>query len=358
VHNEYDITQRFVADFTLKNLEILIANFNAGNFNKALARIKETDFTIYEHLPPPSVINNHTEGPNIWEQTIILLDGIGQLVTVIIDNLNGFKTSGLLASQKVELLGHFNTISTWANTQRVVFENNRTGRNGGYGLKEFFEDLNLLQLLNIVNDLFAIDKGIEDSYLLGLLDSIFKADDSGVLDKIDDTSWTPTKQVNGKFEIIDVNITDEDIYNTKNKKSNYDGFINGLENGMKSNGNDNKEVLMRLLSQLIPQGLLTGDGNVPDTLDGLMWLYTNDDIDNGLAAARDNLRVYGNLTTRFNANLITDEDLENEDLTNKPGGLAYLAMTSHSLSHTKLWEDVEKNLKASFGSGKNSGFKG
>ncbi|WP_397363474.1 hypothetical protein [Olleya sp. R77988] len=29
VHNEYGITQRFVADFSLKNLEILLANYDA-----------------------------------------------------------------------------------------------------------------------------------------------------------------------------------------------------------------------------------------------------------------------------------------------------------------------------------------
>lgn len=354
VHNEYDITQRFVADFSLKNLEILIVNYNEGDFDNALNRIKETDFSTYEQLGL-HIINNHTEGPYMWEQTIVLLDGIEQLSRIIIDNLNAFETTSLLASQKTELLGHFNTISLWARTQRTVFENNRTGRNGGYGRAEFFEDLDLLQVLNIVNTIFEIDQGVDDSYLLGLLDSIFKADESGVLDKIDDTSWTPEKQVDNKFEIIDVNITDKDSYDTRNRKSNYDGFISGIENAMKNNEDDKKEVLMRLLSQLIPADAFLSSA---EKLDVLMYLYTNDAMDDALAAARDNLNTYGGLVNRLAANLVTAEDLENENLTNKPGSLGYLAVTSHSLSHTQLFPEIEKALRSSFGSGKNPGFKG
>ncbi|WP_397363475.1 hypothetical protein [Olleya sp. R77988] len=159
---------------------------------------------------------------------------------VVIDSFKAFDTTPLLATQKAELLGHFNTISLWATTQSQVFVNNRIKRKGGYGRAEFFEDLNLLQVLNIVNTLFAINNGINGSYLLGVLDSIFKTNNSGVVDQIDDTSWTPTNQVNGKFEIVDVNITDEDPYHKKNKKSNYDGFIDGIEKGVKSNGKEVK----------------------------------------------------------------------------------------------------------------------
>lgn len=360
VHNKYDITQRFIADFSLKNLEVLIANYTAGDFDNALNRINEADFDIYEQLGGSHAVNNHTEGPHMWEQTIILLDGIQQLMTVIINNLNCFETKTLLASQKVELLTQFNRISLWANTQRPVFQGSRTSRSGGYGRAEFFEDLNLIEVLGIVNTLFAIENGIENSYLLNLLNDIFQTNESGILDKTDDTSWSPENQTKGKYKITQVPIFDEDPYDEKETKSNYDGFISGIEEAMITNKSDVREVLMRLLSQVIPQGLLTGDGNIPDTLDSLMWLYTNDDIDNGLAAARDNLRVYGNLTTRFYANLIAEEDLENEELglEEKPGSLVYLATKSHSLSHTKLWEDVEKTLKESFGSGKNPGFKG
>ncbi len=354
VHNDYDITQRFVADFSLKNLEILIANYNAGDFDTALNRIKETDFSTYEQLGL-SIINNHTEGPYMWEQTIILLDGIERLAQVIIDNLNAFKTTDLLVSQKTELLGHFNTISRWARSQRGVFENNRTGRSGGYGRSEFFEDLDLLQVLTIVNTIFDIDQGIEDSYLLGLLDSVFKTNASGIVDKIDDTSWTPEKQVNSKFEIVDLDITNKDVYDTRHKKSNYDGFISGIENALKTHGDDKREVLMRLLSQLIPANAFTSSA---EKLDVLMYLYTNDAMDNALAAARDNLNTYGALVNRFYANLITDADLENNSLTNKPGSLGYLAMTSHGLSHTQLFPEIEEALKMSFGSGKNPGFKG
>lgn len=41
----------------------------------------------------------------------------------------------------------------------------------------------------------------------------------------------------------------------------------------------------------------------------------------------------------------------------KPETIPYLAMTSHSLSHTKFWKDVEDGLKSAFSSGKNPGYK-
>jgi hypothetical protein len=52
VHNEYDITQQFIADFSLINLEILIIKLDKGDFDKALIRIKQTNFKPFDMLSP------------------------------------------------------------------------------------------------------------------------------------------------------------------------------------------------------------------------------------------------------------------------------------------------------------------
>jgi hypothetical protein len=41
----------------------------------------------------------------------------------------------------------------------------------------------------------------------------------------------------------------------------------------------------------------------------------------------------------------------------RPGTIPYLAMTSHGLSHTQFWPEVEEALKGVFSSGINTGYK-
>ena len=61
---------------------------------------------------------------------------------------------------------------------------------------------------------------------------------------------------------------------------------------------------------------------------------------------------------RYHANLVVKNDKkEIKDMIKRPGTIPYLAMNSHSLSHTQFWKEVENNLKTSFSSGKNLGYK-
>lgn len=45
------------------------------------------------------------------------------------------------------------------------------------------------------------------------------------------------------------------------------------------------------------------------------------------------------------------------DMMKRAGTIPYLAMTSHGLSHTQFWPEVEDGLKNAFSSGKNPGYK-
>ncbi len=354
VYNQYDITQRFVADFTLENLEILLANFKIEEFEKVTKRLNNFDFSIYNELGIWNVVDNETEGPLMWSQTEIILSCIRDVLEIIIKNVSYFKASGPLFTEKETLLARLRALHTWAETQRGVFERNSRNRDGGYGRSEFLEDINLLEVLRMINVITAINTGVQDSYLLTVLNNIIQNKASGVIQMIDDTTWTPKEQVQGAFSIIDISITDKDPYDKRNLKSAYEGFITGIEDQVRLNKNDLKEVIMRLVSQLVQPGVV---GNIGGILDKMMYLYTDDAIDNALELASNNLMMYEELITRFNANLVTVEDQENEALKNKPGSLPYLAKISHSLSHSELWGDVEKELRSSFGSKKNPGYK-
>lgn len=353
VYNEYDITQRFVADFTLKNLESLILNFNPANFNKAIEEIRKTNFSAFDHLTD-IVINNKTEGPFLWRETEVFLRGLKTLCDAAIEYVSSLSETGILSGQKAEFLSLLNNIRTWAIGRATVFERHKVKRKGGYGRSEYFNDLDLLTVFRFANTLFAINKGVEDSYILGVLDQISNPDGQGsITDRIDDTTWTPAQQVKGSFEIVQVPILTKDDYHSRNKKNNYDTFITGIEQCVR----DNKpyairELLMRLFSQMISPQL------VKDVLDKLPLaeLYFTGKKDTEVKTFKRSLKKYYTLINTYHADLITEADRQNEALTEKPGSLPYLSMVSHSLSHTELFPEVKEALCASFGSGKNPGY--
>lgn len=353
VRNEYDLTQRVVADFTLKNLEILIQNFNGKDLEKALDRIKETNMAAFDHLSD-LVINNDTEGPFLWRETAVLLDGVQMILKVIMDMIAKVGDTGILSSQKRLLITRLTAIRNWAITQGRIFENNRINRDGGYGRSEFVEDLNPAAALREVNILLAIQTGIADSFLLNLLASIVEPNASGISEIIDDTVTSPKQQVKGAFNIVDIPIFTKDPYHTRNRKANFDRFVNDLENCVKAKRPDMlQEILMRLISQFTTAQALR---DVATKLGYLEYIVTGD-LDTQVKRLKGNITVYSNLVARFNADLVTPADRDNNELTEKPGSVPYLAMVSHSLSHTKLFDDVKDALTSSFSSGKNPGYK-
>ncbi len=390
VYNEYDITQRFVADFSLVNLEYVLASLDSDILTKTLKKIRLIIASnVYAPLTETfNTIDNHTEGPLIWARTALLLNNVAIIFSEILKTINNFKIETLLA-EKNELIRAFTALHNWATTTAQVFERNSNNRNRGYDSWDFGTDLNLLPELQVLNNLLQIENGVEDSNILGILATIF-SDNSGVTDSIDDTSWTPKNQIKD-ISMEPVNITTEDEYHTRNRKTNYDGFVSGVENAIKNN--NLREVLMRLLSQLIA---VENIDSIIDSVDKVEYIIKGQ-ADNQLKRLRkDLLPVYRRLIDQFNANLIAEEDIpteenEEENENRMPdnafsteaqeqfneqlaaieietntqttatvlvhGSIHYLATVSHSLSHTRLWEGVEKELRKAFSSGKNPGYK-
>jgi len=206
----------------------------------------------------------------------------------------------------------------------------------------------------LINRITAIDDGVSDSFILGFLENVFMEEENGLVAKIDDTSTSPENQVNGAFPIEDFDITDLDPYDEKGKKSDFEKFATGIEDAQKE-GNL-KEILMRMVSQFI------NPDDVQAIVDGINkaeWIMMGD-WDDELKELRGNLEVYQGLVNEYNMDLVTEEDKNNEELHIKPGSIPYLAMTSHSLSHTDLFDDDEHNVKdaltAAFSSGENPGY--
>ncbi|WP_108737578.1 hypothetical protein [Flavobacterium kingsejongi] len=347
VHNEYDITQRFVADFTLINLEILITNFQKGDFDKALARLKEPDFKVYDMLNRKLGGLNLAEGRNMWRQTAILLDGVSLLLSAILKYINSIKTDKF-KTEKKQFTGLLGRLQKWANDARTTFISHQNSRPGNYSRGAFFDDINLLHILRLLNEFLAIRTNENDSYLLGVLEVFFR-ENTGITDSIEETAWNPKKQTKG-LEIVDVNITPDEIYDARNKKKNFDGFINGIQAAQRNN--KLREILMRLLSQFVTGAQIQAIRDKISTLEYVVWGAEDDEL---VLLRETNLRVYQGLVTRYNADLIARYDKE-LPLADRPGGIPYLATVSHSLSHTQFWEKAEIGLRSAFSSGVNKGY--
>ncbi|MDE5449795.1 hypothetical protein KRE38_12265, partial [Elizabethkingia meningoseptica] len=112
-----------------------------------------------------------------------------------------------------------------------------------------------------------------------------------------------------------------------------------------------EEVLMRLFSQFVKPFVMTA---VYYLLDALEFIVTGE-LDTQIKRLRRSVGVYGDLVKQYHADLITKDDAKNiKDMPDRPGSVPYLALASHSLSHTQFWEDVKTELESAFSSGRKS----
>lgn len=402
VHNDYDLTQRVIADFTLKNLEILIQNSNSEGIKEAKSKITEKNEEVEEEGETVKKSNSdrimdilfvrgileREQLLDLWQRTPILLDGVQQYLAEWIKNINSLEgKTTILQAQKQEIILHITNIRNWAIERKEFFESRmqeittwvdtplppiditditrstarRIAEANRFSRGVYINDINLQGLLPTLNTILDIPERFATrdffgAYLIDMLASIVMADASGISDIIDDTVTTPKEQVKGAFEIVDLPITDKDEYHTRSTKDNYQGFVQPIEMCVRAKRPDTlQEVLVRLVSQEVPTNYLRHFINFSDWV--IELAVTDDNNDEQLDILQENLETYLAVIERFQVDLITEEDQEDDELEDKPGSLAYFAMMSHSLSHTKLWDEVKEALTSSFSSGKNPGYK-
>lgn len=350
VHNEYDLTQQLVADFSLVNLEVFLQNFHMDNFDKGIEVLKKIDTSAFHNLYDIS-INDKTEGPFLWRETAKFLKGINILTSEFIKYIKSLEVKvASLDKEKDEFVALLNKFLQWTYEAHNNFSANSSTRKGGYGRSEFIQDLKLTSGVSILNELFDIKTGVKDSYVLHLLARVF-AEKKGLTDSIEVNSWSPKDQAKG-LSVQDINITTHDPYHSRGKKAICDNFISGAVGAMQRNNLE--ELLMRLFSQFIKPQYMTIAYYVLDVAE----IFVSGDLDTQVTNLRKNIGRYGELVKKFHANLVTEQDKKTyKDILKTPGSVPYLATASHSLSHTQFWPQVESGLRGAFSSGKNPGYK-
>ncbi|WP_029269198.1 hypothetical protein [Flavobacterium sp. KJJ] len=350
VHNEYDLTQRLVADFSLVNLEIFLRNFQIEKFQKGMNTLKSVNTSAFDVLYS-TYIEDDIEGPSLWSETAKGLAGINQLTEEFINYIKSIDLNKpSLDKDRDQFVTILKSFLHWTYMTYTTFTKNSIKRKGGYGRSEFIEDLDLPSAIANLNTLFNIKTGVKDSYILHLLAQLF-AENSGVTDSIEINSWTPKTQTKG-LSILDLNITKYDLYNSRGKKAICDGFINLTSKALQNNNLE--EVLMRLFSQFVKPEIMT----YVVFAFHLAEIYFKGKTDAQIKILRKNIERYSTLVKQYHAGLVTKKDeTEIIDMMKRPGTIPYLAMTSHGLSHTQFWPEVEDGLRNAFSSGKNHGYK-
>jgi hypothetical protein len=350
VHNAYDLTQQLIADFSLTNLEGLLMSFQMDKFETGIQMVKSVDkdiiMTYFKSLIWQDLKNKATLA---WRETAKAFLGFNIIIGEFIKYINSLKIENSnLQKEKALFINLLNNLQRWTSD----VHKNYSSITEGYDKSTWVKNLNLTQGLQVLNILLAIKTGPKDSYLLNLLAGIF-GENKGITDSIDETAWTPKKQTKS-LPILDVPIFESDPYNSRNKKREFEGFLKGAQNAVHTRNLE--DLLMRLLSQFIKPSMLTF---IVRTIDYAIEPVVFGKLDTEVTTLRKNLAIYSKFVTQYHAGLVTEKDEKafEKDIMKAPGSVSYLAMASHSLSHTQLWKKVEDGLRNSFSSGVNPRYK-
>jgi hypothetical protein len=348
VHNAYDLTQQLVANFSLNNLEGLLKSFQMERFEIGINTVKgvKTD-VITKYLKSFIWQDFKNKATLAWQEMSKAFLGLNIITAEFIKYINSLKIeSSTLQKEKESFVSLLNNLQQWT----YDVHKNYASISGGYDKATWVKNMKLTQGLKVLNILFAIKSSPKDSYLLSLLAGVF-GEGKGITDSIDETLWSPKKQTKG-LTIIDVPIFESDPYNSRKKKNEFTAFLKGAQNAVHTR--ELEDMLMRLFSQFIKPSEFK---KIISYIDDAEYVVTGN-LDKELKILRGNFKIYDSFITKYYAGLVTPQDEKNFDnILKRPGTLPYLAMASHSLSHTQLWGKAEEGLKSAFSSGKNPGYK-
>ncbi|NER18521.1 lipase family protein [Spongiivirga citrea] len=412
VYNEYDLTQRVIADYSVNDLSAYVASIFENRLYKsgskefeALFKEKEKtksqkDFEKYiEEDLGVNLINtrqeeleqlfkklqnkdiNYNDRLLLWESTLSIFNGLSYFLRLFKEET---AKAPKTATNVQNLLLLLTDINVWVNKVKkdlkegITFIKDDQVKEKGWWTRNitdnvpyrwtynFAQDLNLsTEIIGWLNTLMEIKTGPKDSYLFKVFEELLLAEKHGVIKVIDDTSNDPEFQFSKfKGSIISENITDLDKYSTRNKFNDFNVFISMLEDAVKKgnpSGNEQKnikEILFILVSQLDSKDSFKAAHKVLRNMNIAFALLSGPlvkwylDIDNELKELEKNLKVYKKTIAKYNCHLIANEDLVSDDfgLMEKPGSLGYFAQVSHSLSHMLMTNEVKNELKESFGS--------
>jgi hypothetical protein len=359
VYNAYDLTQRVIADFTMRQLPAIIDRIKACSAVDTFKRGKDNFTAVMDGLLTVSAIDDTTEGPRIWR------NAIAGLVTVQ-DGLDGVKTfikelakdfpDVMVAKPTSILLGFVDGLIAWVTGAITRFRARMAAPvskwTDHYNTNKFLHDANLGVLFATLNGFLTFNRATLTGSLFDMLDGILL----GRIDVVDDTTNTPKAQVPSKFTIHDLPVKKYDKYFEQRERQ-FSRFITRAEAlQLQYVASGSQRIRMDLILLFLAQfEYLAPLQAAIDKLDNLDYLI-NDDRAVQLQALVATLTAYRDELNARRCDIVVPADLS-QPLKEQRGGVVYLAWVAHSVSRQDLYPEVRDALIPAFGSGKNPAYK-
>jgi len=369
VNNKYDLTQRFIADFSMQQLPLLLKKFTEDTRIKAIfGRISSAGSTI-DAEAKKQFNENHTSTEamrTIYNALIPIIPEIRNLFSTIIQIFLDLKNEGRTLNH--EIIDQFTTFfgnldATLANTVRDL--RSRLVTDTFISRDDMFVDLNMRASLRLISDLFQINTSTYESRLLQFIDEM-------LVNQIEDYNNTvvepPYPSYKPYYDGKPINVESSDPYHKKpNKEKEFDKFIKEIERlekiyESKQTSRVRAEIILRLLAPMNLHAVLTYVSGKLDTLD---YVVSHDDTEVQIKRLIVILNNYSTVLQSFYVDTIHAKDTVATPAKEMPalymspsqrGSIVYLAFISHSISRMYLDPELSKQIEPLFDSTKNPGY--
>ena len=405
VVNDFDLTQRIIADFSMYDLFSAINEINEDtpDLVEKIKKIKQTPFqdvikglaSIFSNVNPINLIFNPgayeidgKNGKNVYIKTLGVFKLVSQVlpeVKNIVDDLNKlsyYPSDKNWADHSLENSTHYfisndlhkNINETLDDLLSDIKEINTIVQKGhdknDYRLILLLRDIS--PVLKRVINFFTIDIKTGKGRITNLLYELLK----NQIEEFDITSTTPEAQLPQSFKsnLVKINITEQDTYNSQGNLQNFERFIKQLEDAEKNYEKDltQRQLLSICIKLIAPQIELKSFkaelkkiirmldeklgakkfslNRIGGRLLSILPIKVKPVIEVAYSL-QTLLKDYDKLLDEFSIELLNSEKQtsikhsENEPIT---GSLKHFCLVSHSISRECLYPEVEKHLISQF----------
>ncbi len=362
VNNKYDLTQRFIADFSMYQLPLLIKTFaDDPAISIQMKKIKAiTNHESFKYFSDRFMEEKYIRP--LFQRTILLVPEIQKLFSAIIllfQNLKSKTLSDEIIDQFIVFFTNLNnTLNQSVAALNVRLNDYMLSRN------DYFIDLNLRTSLRLLADLLDINTKTYASRLLLFIDKMLV----NQIDEYHNTVVEPPYTDYKPYYSKPIQVDKTDPYHPVKEKE-FDQFIKEIERletvyEGKQTSKIRAEIILRLISPMRFHPLLEFIAKKLNTLDYIIRHdETEEQIKRLILALKNNVTVLKS----FYINMIHPKDVTLPVKDAPPafyvkpsqrGSIIYLAFISHSISRMNLDPRLEKQLESQFDSTKNPGYKG